>query len=91
MYNEGGHFVWRLGPKCLDYIDGRAIPFGDQSFLRLDELMQSDPDSSEWEKEADRYAINTLLIPIARYEGLTPVSSSSSILHLPELATGLSG
>jgi hypothetical protein len=71
VYNEGGHFVWRLGPKYLDYIDGRAIPFGDQSFLRLDDLMQSDPDSSEWEKEADRYAINTLLIPIARYDGLT--------------------
>ena len=71
LYNVGGYFTWRLGPKYRDYVDGRAIPFGEERFLRLDQLMHSEPDSAEWQKEAERYGINALLVPLARYDGLS--------------------
>jgi len=47
-YNEGGYFIWRLGLKYLDYIDGRAIPFGPQLAERNSELMATAPESPEW-------------------------------------------
>jgi tetratricopeptide (TPR) repeat protein len=70
QYNAGGFLVWRLGPKYRDYVDGRAIPFGPESFQRQDILMQSPPDSEEWQREADRYGIHTILVSLARYDGL---------------------
>jgi tetratricopeptide (TPR) repeat protein len=66
-FNEGGFFTWRLGMKYPDYIDGRNIPFGPELFERNRALMQTPPDNPEWGKEADRYNINTVLIPLARY------------------------
>ena len=69
-YDEGGYLVWRLGPKHLDYIDGRAIPFGPESFQHQDQLLQTSLDSTLWQQEADRYKINTIILPVARFEGL---------------------
>ncbi|HXW17978.1 MAG TPA: tetratricopeptide repeat protein, partial [Candidatus Acidoferrales bacterium] len=69
-YNEGGYIVWRLGPKYLDYIDGRAIPFGPRSFERNTELMSAPPDSPAWQQEAERYGINSIIVPLGRYFGL---------------------
>jgi tetratricopeptide (TPR) repeat protein len=67
-YNEGGYLTWALGPKYRDYIDGRAIPFGPGAFLREAELMQSSPDSAEWQTEADRYNIHAIILPLDRFE-----------------------
>ncbi len=69
-YNEGGYLVWRLGPEYLDYIDGRAIPFGPQLFERNAQLMTTPPDSREWQQEVDHFGINTILVPLGRYNGL---------------------
>lgn len=69
-YNEGGYFTWRLGPKYLDYIDGRAIPFGPELFNRNGTLLLTPPDSPEWQREADRYGINAIMVPLARYNAL---------------------
>jgi Flp pilus assembly protein TadD len=69
-YNEGGYIVWRLGPKYLDYIDGRAIPFGPGLFERNIELMATPPESPEWRREAERYDINAIIVPLGRYYGL---------------------
>ena len=69
-YNEGGFIAWRLGPKYLDYIDGRAIPFGAARLQRTNELMHSPPDSPEWQREAERYNINTIILPLGRYDAL---------------------
>ena len=66
-FNEGGFFTWRLGMKYPDYVDGRNIPFGPELLDRNRTLMQTPPDDSEWQREADRYQINTILIPLARY------------------------
>ncbi len=38
-YNEGGYFTWRLGSKYLDYVDGRAIPFGPELVELNSELL----------------------------------------------------
>src|SRR5271166_4251319 len=74
-YEEGGYLVWRLGPKYRDYIDGRAIPFGPESLSHLQQVLQSAPDSAEWQHEADVYGIKTAVFSIARFSGLKYVGS----------------
>ena len=69
-YNEGGYFTWRLGPKYLDYVDGRAIPFGPELVKLNSELLATPPESSKWQREADHYNINAFLVPLGRYNGL---------------------
>jgi Flp pilus assembly protein TadD len=69
-YNEGGYLTWRLGPEYPDYIDGRAIPFGARLFDRNGRLMATPPESPEWQKEAERFDINTILVPLGRFNGL---------------------
>jgi tetratricopeptide (TPR) repeat protein len=69
-YNDGGYFVWRLGPKYLDYIDGRTIPFGPKLIERNVILMRSLPDSSAWQREAQDRGINAILVPLGRNNGL---------------------
>ena len=69
-YDEGGYLTWRLGPKYPDYIDGRALPFGPQLFERNQQLMATSPDSPEWQREADHYGINAIIVPLSRYNGV---------------------
>jgi tetratricopeptide (TPR) repeat protein len=68
-YNTGGFLIWRLGPRYQDYVDGRAIPFGPAIFEKQDRLMAISPDSAEWQREVDRYGINTVVLSLARYDG----------------------
>ena len=63
-YNEGGYLVWKLEPKYRDYIDGRAVPFGPDAIPHEERLLGLPLDSSEWQQEADRYDINTLILPL---------------------------
>ena len=63
-YDEGGYIVWKLGPKYRDYIDGRAIPFGQEALPHEQRLLGLSIDSPEWQQEADRYHINTVILPI---------------------------
>ena len=69
-YNDGGYFVWRLGAKYLDYIDGRTIPFGPKLIERNTILMRSLPGSSAWQPEAQDRGINTIFVPLGRNNGL---------------------
>ena len=69
-YNDGGYFVWRLGAKYPDYIDGRIIPFGPKLIERNTILMRSLPDSSAWQREAQDRGINTIFVPLGRSNGL---------------------
>jgi tetratricopeptide (TPR) repeat protein len=69
-YSEGGYFTWRLGAKYLDYIDGRGDPFGEELFDRNGTLHLTPPDSPEWQREAERYDINAIMLPLARYNAL---------------------
>ena len=69
-YNEGGYFIWRLGSKYPDYVDGRAIPFGPELVARNDRLLTTSPAASMWQQEVQRYNINAILVPLGRYNGL---------------------
>ena len=69
-YNEGGYFTWRLASKYLDYVDGRAIPFGPELVERNSRLLATSPESPEWQREAEHYNINAILVPLGRYNGL---------------------
>ncbi len=74
-YEDGGFLLWRLGPRYSDYVDGRAIPFGPNLFNRLQQVMQSPPDSPDWQQTADFYGINTIVFSLARLSGLKYVGS----------------
>jgi tetratricopeptide (TPR) repeat protein len=67
-YDEGGYIAWRLGPNYRDYIDGRALPFDPESFQHQAELMSSSLDSELWQREAERYNIHTIILPLARFQ-----------------------
>jgi tetratricopeptide (TPR) repeat protein len=69
-YNLGGYLTWRIGPQYADFVDGRYIPFGKELFDEQRLLMSLGPDSSEWKQAAERWQINTLIFPVARYAGL---------------------
>jgi tetratricopeptide (TPR) repeat protein len=67
-YNEGGYTLWALGPQRRDYVDGREIPFG-AAFLQHAAQMSTAPlYSTMWQQEADRYGINTLILPLTMDE-----------------------
>ena len=68
-YNEGGYLIWTLGPERRDYLDGRAIPFGTDLFHHEADLLQSSLDSERWKRESERYNINTIILPLNRFEG----------------------
>ena len=63
-YDEGGYVSWRLGPRRLDYIDGRDTLFGLQRIERRQKLLESPTDSAVWEQQASRYHINTILLSL---------------------------
>ena len=69
-YNEGGYLTWKLGPERRIYIDGRDTLYGVQRIQRHGELLLRPPDSSAWEQETKRYNINTVILPLGRYDGI---------------------
>jgi tetratricopeptide (TPR) repeat protein len=69
-FNSGGYLAWRIGPEYPVYVDGRLIPFGARFLTHQQNLMQQPPDSPEWQREADLWNINTILVSVARYGGL---------------------
>jgi tetratricopeptide (TPR) repeat protein len=69
-YALGGYLTWRLFPDYLDYIDGRAVPFGSQLFFQAYDLSVEPPDSPTWLREADTRNINTIVVSLARYDGI---------------------
>ena len=69
-YGLGGYMTWRLFPDYRDYIDSRALPFGSDLFFQAYELTVQPPESPVWEKEADARNINTIVVPLARYDGI---------------------
>ncbi|HYU46572.1 MAG TPA: hypothetical protein VEK84_10400 [Terriglobales bacterium] len=91
-YNLGGYLTWRLGPNYPDYIDGRAIPFGLAAFERQDQLLQLSPDAPDWQREADRFGLNTIFVTLARYDGavqfLGPLCNSGTwrLAYLDEVS-----
>ena len=70
-YSLGGFITWRLFPVYRDYIDSRAIPFGPQLFFRAYDLSVERPDSPAWQQEAATRDINTIIVPLGRYQGMT--------------------
>jgi tetratricopeptide (TPR) repeat protein len=69
-YNEGSYLTWKLGPNRRDYIDGRDTLFGIPRMQRAGQLQQLSPDSETWQQEADRYNINTIVLPLGRFDGV---------------------
>jgi len=71
-YAAGGFLTWALGPERRIYIDGRDTLYGTAHVARHSELMFSAPDSQTWQDETSRYNINTVVIALARADGLQP-------------------
>jgi tetratricopeptide (TPR) repeat protein len=71
-YADGGYLSWSLGPDYPIYIDGRDTLYGPAHLARHTELLYGSPDSAAWQEEANRYNINTVVLALARYDGLPP-------------------
>jgi hypothetical protein len=67
---EGGYLVWRLGQSYKDYVDSRLYPFSQKVIEHSLRLPQTAPNSPEWQREAERYNINAIIVPLGRYWGL---------------------
>jgi Flp pilus assembly protein TadD len=80
-YNLGGYLTWRLSPEYPDYIDSRAIPFGPQLFFRAYDLSAQPPGSPAWQQEADARGINTIIVSLARYDGITLFPQLPAFCH----------
>jgi tetratricopeptide (TPR) repeat protein len=80
-YNLGGYFAWRLFPAYRDYIDSRALPFGSELFFRAYDLATEPPNSPEWQQEAAARDINTIIVPLSRYQGMTLFPQLRSFCH----------
>jgi len=63
-FNEGGYIIWALGPQRRDYIDGRAIIFGEAFSQHGSQLLSASLNSELWRQEADKYSINTIIFPL---------------------------
>jgi Flp pilus assembly protein TadD len=72
-YDAGGYMVWRLGPQRRDNIDGRDTLFGVARIQRHNKLLQNSPDGPLWQHEIDAYNINTILLPVGRFDGVLSV------------------
>ena len=70
-YTLGGFLDWRLFPAYQVYIDSRAVPFGRDLFLRAYDLSTEPPDSRAWQHETESRGINTIIVPLSRYSGMT--------------------
>jgi tetratricopeptide (TPR) repeat protein len=70
--DEGGFLLATFGADYRDAFDGRAIPFGPESFERQQELLQASLDSPLWQQQAERFDINTFILPLARFH-MTPL------------------
>lgn len=69
-YDQGGYLMFRLSPAYRNYVDGRAVPFGTDFLDHLSPLLASGPDSPQWEAEAQRWSIQTMILPASRYAGV---------------------
>ena len=71
-YAAGGFLSWRLGSERRVYINGRDTLYGPAHLARLSELTVSAPDSQAWQDETSRYNLNTVILSLARADGLQP-------------------
>jgi len=67
-FELGGYLAWRL-PQYPDFIDSRGRPFVGEVDTADSELPQKPPDSVAWQIEADRWHIQTMIVPIGRISG----------------------
>jgi hypothetical protein len=66
----GGYFVWQLGPRYLDFVDGRALPFSTEVSLTPGELLGAPPNAAVWRRTVERYGVNTILFTFAGFDFL---------------------
>lgn len=66
----GGYFVWRLGPRYLDYVDGRALPFSMEVSLSPGELLSAPPSAPVWHRTVERYGVNAVLFTFVGFQFL---------------------
>ncbi|MGH9495732.1 MAG: tetratricopeptide repeat protein [Candidatus Sulfotelmatobacter sp.] len=80
-YTLGGYLTWRLFPEYRDYIDSRALPFGSELFFRAYSLAAQGPDSTAWRQEAESRNINTIIVPLSRYQGMSIFPQLHAFCH----------
>ena len=69
-FELGGYEAWSLGPQYPDFIDGRGDRLSGDLWIEQFNLYSEDPDSQAWQKEAERWNLNVLLVATANLRGL---------------------
>jgi hypothetical protein len=59
-YDWGGYLIWKLYPRTLVFIDGRADLYGDAVFQ---EFMQTYLLTKDWQQTLNRWQIGTVIVP----------------------------
>ena len=74
-FNVGGYLTWRLGPDYPVSLDGPRRTFLARSyFFQHRALMLQPPDSPQWQQQAERWGVNTVILSVARYAGMGNVA-----------------
>ena len=69
-FELGGYAALKLGPTYPDFIDGRGDRLSPDLWIEAFNLYSQDPDSQAWQKEAERWNLNVLLVATADLRGL---------------------
>jgi tetratricopeptide (TPR) repeat protein len=69
-FELGGYAAWKLGPTYPDFIDGRGDRLSPDLWVEVFNLYSEDPDSEAWQKEAEHWKLNALLVSTANLRGL---------------------
>jgi len=72
-FELGGYAAWKLGPTYPDFIDGRGDRLSPDLWIEVFNLYSEDPDSQAWQKEAERWKLNVVLVATAGLRGLRNV------------------
>jgi Tfp pilus assembly protein PilF len=69
---DGGYLIWGSGGKIKVFVDGRTDVYGEAVLRELDQLRPSN-----WDVMADKWGINTAVIPVNGFEDVVGYLAAS--------------
>ena len=76
-YALGGFESFRLGPQYPDFLDGRSDRLRPDLVVEQRSLYTAAPDSPQWQKAADRWQLNVLLVAVSGFRSLQKMNPAA--------------
>lgn len=89
-YGWGGYLIYKLHPRCLDFVDGRAVLFGPQVIADALAIQNLKPEASSL---LDRYRVDLTVMP-AEWRPPAPAATAAAapwILYFRNDASAVHG